>query len=322
MDSGAFLDVIPIILNHLDLKSIVNLAQTSHFWQNQIYNNLKLWPKTIELPYIGCMDNYVGVHNTLETVIDIKLWSMIRPPDDPKALEKILTKMASSTASIRRFALVDFKNFIHTDESLRLTALLFPSIRQISFEGNLLSILGIQYVAMSCKKLKHIEFYQGNTIDVRNACRLFNTKEHQEYLERLFIYHGFWSKYLIKLPSKDDLSFMALCQRCGLYFNELKNEKEMLCLYHPGTYTGFNHSSSAFSCCSSNTPRYSSTLGCQYTYHKKYSNESSANQKHYYELHDGHPEYMFQKYTDVEFVLRCSERRRLDKCYRKWNKNQ
>jgi hypothetical protein len=107
MDSGPFIDVIPTLLNYLDLKSLVQLAQTSYFWKNRIYTDLKLWPKTIELPYIGCMDNYVGVHNTLESVIDAKLWSMIRPPEDLNALEKVLERMASSEDSIKRFALVE-----------------------------------------------------------------------------------------------------------------------------------------------------------------------------------------------------------------------
>ncbi|CAF3101903.1 unnamed protein product [Rotaria sp. Silwood2] len=116
---------------------------------------------------------------------------------------------------------------------------------------------------------------------------------------------------------------MALCQRCGLYYNELINEKTMLCLYHPGTYSGYDHSCSSFDCCGSNTPRYPSTLGCQYTYHDKWFNASSSpNQRHYsFKLHDGHPEYMFQKYNDIQFLLRCTERRRLDKCYKKWNRN-
>ena len=35
-----------------------------------------------------------------------------------------------------------------------------------------------------------------------------------------------------------------------------------------------------------------------------------------------HPEYMFQKYTDVKFPLQFTERRRLDKCYEKWNKKE
>jgi hypothetical protein len=41
-----------------------------------------------------------------------------------------------------------------------------------------------------------------------------------------------------------------------------------------------------------------------------------------FNFHFSHPEYMFQRYTDVKFLLRCSERRRLDKCYKKWNKMQ
>jgi hypothetical protein len=66
------------------------------------------------------------------------------------------------------------------------------------------------------------------------VCRLLTTEEHKQNLERIFIYKDRWLRHDSKLPTKDDLSFMALCQRCGLYFNELKNEKEMLCLYHPG----------------------------------------------------------------------------------------
>ncbi|CAF3717573.1 unnamed protein product [Rotaria sp. Silwood1] len=325
MDSGPFIDIIPIILNYLDLKSLVHLAKTCYFWKERIYTDVKLWPKVIELPYIGCMNNDVGIHNVLEDVIEAKLWSMVQPPKDSKALEKVLEKMASSEQSIQRFKLtkkVLFKNFIHTDESLRLTALLFPSIEEISFEGNLLSIVGVRFIALSCRKLKHIEFYLCDNLDIGNACRLFNTEDHRENLERIFIYNDFWSSYTTNFSTKDDLPFMDLCQRCGLYYNQLKNEKEMLCLYHPGKYEGYGHSCSSYDCCNSNTPNYPSTLGCQYTYHEKSSNTLSFNRKHLYELHDGHPEYMFQRYEDVKFPLRFTERRRLDECYEEWKKQE
>ncbi|CAF1093021.1 unnamed protein product [Rotaria sp. Silwood1] len=105
MDSGPFIDIIPIILNYLDLKSLVHLAKTCYFWKERIYTDVKLWPKVIELPYIGCMNNDVGIHNVLEDVIEAKLWSMVQPPKDSKALEKVLEKMASSEQSIQRFKL-------------------------------------------------------------------------------------------------------------------------------------------------------------------------------------------------------------------------
>jgi hypothetical protein len=68
-----------------------------------------------------------------------------------------------------------------------------------------------------------------------NIFQLFNTKEHQINLERIFLYDD------ILIHNKtnsieDSLPFMALCQRCGLYFNLFKNDKEMLCLYHPGVF--------------------------------------------------------------------------------------
>jgi hypothetical protein len=108
MDSGAFLDVIPIILSYLDLKSLVQLSKTCHFWRQRIYNDVKLWSKNIiELPYIGHMECGYDTRNTPESVIQAKLWSMILPPEDPKALEKVLEKMASSQESIQRFQLVE-----------------------------------------------------------------------------------------------------------------------------------------------------------------------------------------------------------------------
>ncbi|CAF3816095.1 unnamed protein product [Rotaria sp. Silwood1] len=293
MDSGPFLDIIPNVLKYLDIKSLLYLAQTCHFWKNRIYNDLKLWPKTIELPYIGCISNYIGGEreNTLELAIEAKLWSAILPPEDPKALEKVLERMASSEESIKRFVLVEkvnFKNFIHTDESLRLTALLFPSIKEISFEGNLLSIVGVRYIAMSCSKLKHIEFYECGNLNLSNACALFNTEEHKEHLERIFIHNKSSYSYRDDPITIDDLPFMALCDRCQLYYNQLKNEKEMLCLYHPGKYWGYGHSCSSFDCCGSNTPRYQSTLGCQYTYHVKSPSSSLASGwKRSFELHEG-----------------------------------
>jgi hypothetical protein len=58
--------------------------------------------------------------------------------------------------------------------------ILFPSITEISFEDNLLTI------------------------------------DDMVYQER---------------PIERDLSFMALCQRYGLYYNKLKNEKEMLYVF-------------------------------------------------------------------------------------------
>jgi hypothetical protein len=109
MDSGAFLDVIPIILNYLDLKSLIQLSKTCHFWRQRIYSDVKLWSKDriIALPFIGDMggDNYRDT--VCETLIQIELWSMILPPSDPNALEKVLSKMASSQESIQRFQLVE-----------------------------------------------------------------------------------------------------------------------------------------------------------------------------------------------------------------------
>jgi hypothetical protein len=138
MDSGAFIDIIPIILNYLDLKSLIQLSKTCHFWRQQIYPNAKLWSKEIiELPYVGHMgcdnsestdckcfmqvDNHFNpachrqnaIQNAKETHIKeikierVKLWSTILPPVDPNALEKVLAKIASSEESIQRFKLVE-----------------------------------------------------------------------------------------------------------------------------------------------------------------------------------------------------------------------
>ncbi|CAF3359945.1 unnamed protein product [Rotaria sp. Silwood2] len=107
MDSGPFVDVIPILLSYLDFKSLVRLAQTCCFWKDRIYNDLKLWPNMIELPYIGRMDDDGFQRYDPETVVKEKLWSMVLPPDDPKALEKVLEKMASSEESVQRFQFVE-----------------------------------------------------------------------------------------------------------------------------------------------------------------------------------------------------------------------
>jgi hypothetical protein len=107
MDSGAFLDVIPIILRYLDLKSLIQLSKTCHFWRQRIYTDLKLWRHIIELPYIGQTGGDTYGRYSLESIIEAKLWSMILPPEDPKALEKVLDKMASSQESIQRFQLVE-----------------------------------------------------------------------------------------------------------------------------------------------------------------------------------------------------------------------
>jgi hypothetical protein len=108
MDSGAFLDVIPIILSYLDLKSLIQLSKTCHFWRERIYNDLKLWSNNIiELPYIGHMEGGNDGRNDPQSIIEVKLWSMILPPEDPKALEKVLEKMSSSQESIQRFQLVE-----------------------------------------------------------------------------------------------------------------------------------------------------------------------------------------------------------------------
>ncbi|CAF1576179.1 unnamed protein product [Rotaria magnacalcarata] len=320
MDSGPFLDIIPTLLNYLDLKSMVCLAQTCRFWKERIYNDLKLWPKVVELPYIGRIDcNYIG-HEDPETVIKMKLWSMVLPPEDPEALQNVLSNMALSEQSVRRFQFakkVLFKNFIHTDESLRLTAFLFPLIEEISFEGNLLTIAGVRHIATSCRKLKHIEFYNCDNLEMSNVLRLFNTEKHRQHLERIFVRNNDSSWKDFTLANDTDAPFMVLCQRCRLYFNELKNEKEMMCLYHPGTYAGYGHSCSSFSCCGSNTPSYASTLGCQYTYHDKYDNSQSPYSRRVHELHNGHPEYMLQKYRHDLFPFRFTERRRVNEYFPK-----
>jgi hypothetical protein len=48
---------------------------------------------------VGCTD--------CKTLIEIKLWSAVLPPEDPNALEKVLAKIASSQESIQRFQLVE-----------------------------------------------------------------------------------------------------------------------------------------------------------------------------------------------------------------------
>jgi hypothetical protein len=68
-----------------------------------------------------------------------------------------------------------------------------------------------------------------------NVFELFNTEEHQINLERIFLYDDIRRRNK-KFSIEDSLPFMALCQRCGLYFNQFKNDKEMLCLYHPGVF--------------------------------------------------------------------------------------
>jgi len=66
-----------------------------------------------------------------------------------------------------------------------------------------------------------------------NVFPLFNTDEHKMNLERIFFYEDNFRRNK-KIPIEDYLPFMALCQRCQLYFNQIKNDKEMLCLHHPG----------------------------------------------------------------------------------------
>ncbi len=117
-----------------------------------------------------------------------------------------------------------------------MIALLFPSIKQISFEGNLLTEIGVEYIAKFCSKLKHIEFYKCENLNIPEVLKLFNTKEHQINLERIFRYVDNLTRSRNKFSIEDSLPFMRLCQRCGLYFNQFNNDKEMLCLYHPGVF--------------------------------------------------------------------------------------
>lgn len=108
MESGPFLDVIPILLSYLDLKSLVCLSQTSRFWRQRIYNDSKVSPKSIELPYVGRTDDDGGYYrHDAETAIKAKLWSMVLPPDNRNALEVVLSQMASSVESIGRFRFVE-----------------------------------------------------------------------------------------------------------------------------------------------------------------------------------------------------------------------
>ena len=108
MDSGAFLDVIPVILKYLDLKSLIQLSSICRFWRDRIYYDVKLWSNyIIELPYIGQMEGGFYRHNSRESVLEAKVWSMIMPPEDPKALEKVLEKISSSEESIQRFQFVE-----------------------------------------------------------------------------------------------------------------------------------------------------------------------------------------------------------------------
>ena len=107
MESGPFLDVIPILLRYLDLKSLVYLSQTSRFWRQRIYNDSKASPKSIELPYVGHTDDGGYSRHDAETAIKAKAWSMVLPPENRNALEVVLSQMASSTESIGRFRFVE-----------------------------------------------------------------------------------------------------------------------------------------------------------------------------------------------------------------------
>lgn len=66
-----------------------------------------------------------------------------------------------------------------------------------------------------------------------NVFPLFNTEEHEINLERIFIFTGSYEQTKI-FSIENYLPFMAFCQRCGLYFNQIKNNTQTLCLYHPG----------------------------------------------------------------------------------------
>ncbi|CAF4726633.1 unnamed protein product, partial [Rotaria socialis] len=83
MDSGPFLDIIPILLGHLDLLSLIRLAQACRFWKRRIYGDLKLWPNVIELPFICQMRVYDCKCHDTEKTIQVKLWSTVLPPEDP-----------------------------------------------------------------------------------------------------------------------------------------------------------------------------------------------------------------------------------------------
>jgi ABC-type phosphate/phosphonate transport system substrate-binding protein len=47
------------------------------------------------------------MHHDPETIVKAQVWSMVLPPDDRHALEKVLSKMASSEESIQRFQSVE-----------------------------------------------------------------------------------------------------------------------------------------------------------------------------------------------------------------------
>ncbi len=109
MDCGAFIDIVPIILSYLDLKSRIQLSKTCRFWRKQIYiTNAKLWSKEmIELPYVGSTGcNHPKIFHCT-CLMENKLWSTISAPPDPNALEKVLSQMALSEESIQRFHLVE-----------------------------------------------------------------------------------------------------------------------------------------------------------------------------------------------------------------------
>ncbi|CAF1447080.1 unnamed protein product [Rotaria sordida] len=263
--------------------------------------------KIVELPYIGTMEDDISEGSNADIAIKAKLWLKILPPEDPNALEKVLEKMVSSKENIEKLKLlekVDFKNYIHTDESLRLTALLFPSIQQINFEGNFLTIRGVEYIAKSCQKLKFIEFYICENLNMENVFRLFNTEEHKMNLRRIFLFTG-QPTLSRNFSIEEYLPFMARCERCGSFFNKRKNEEETLCLY--GGYA--NHG--AYRCCGSDKPSYLSTSGCQSTYHTTSPISSTL------DLND--PNTMFTIVDHQKNTLLYRDRRALHKSYEKWN---
>lgn len=96
-----------------DIIELFGLQKSSQFSKNmsvletsRIYSDLKLWLKAIELPYVGHTSGlYYRI--TSKEIVHPKVWSMLLPPENSKALENVLEKMALSEESIQRFQLVE-----------------------------------------------------------------------------------------------------------------------------------------------------------------------------------------------------------------------
>jgi hypothetical protein len=237
------------ILQFLSQQNICKLASVCRACKKIAYE--PRWWHTIELRYNGTPSSEeLAYFTTSVNGPKIGLYSSLRPPQDSSAFKKLLLSMLPSKERFVDTTSVQFKNYLFTDATIAIAALLFPSLKRLDLDGGRITIEGMKHIR-HFSKLYFLSVH----------CKNESSWDSNEWLAPL---EPHLETLIIRDLSKP--LFLKRCMQCNFFYNPKYNTNTS-CLYHPMAYSGYGHSCSSYECCGSNTPCYMGTPGCTYGFH-------------------------------------------------------